>query len=55
MLPGEVATWFEAPICAQVSGYVSHQYKDYGAQVELGDLLADIETPDLDQRLLQTE
>jgi membrane fusion protein (multidrug efflux system) len=47
-LPGNVTAWNEAPIYAQVSGYVTHWYKDYGAQVEKGELLAEIEAPGLD-------
>jgi hypothetical protein len=51
VLPDDMVTWFEAPIYAQVSFYVSHRYKGYGAQVKVGDLLADIGTPDLDRQL----
>ena len=47
-LPGNVAAWNEAPIYAQVSGYVTHWYKDYGAHVEKGELLAEIDAPGLD-------
>jgi membrane fusion protein, multidrug efflux system len=47
-LPGEVKAWNEAPIYGQVSGYVSQWFKDYGAQVNAGDVLATIETPSLD-------
>ena len=47
-LPGNVVAWNEAPIYAQVSGYVTHWYKDYGAHVEKGDLLAEIDDPGLD-------
>jgi membrane fusion protein (multidrug efflux system) len=47
-LPGNVAGWNEAPIYAQVSGYVTHWHKDYGAHVEKGDLLAAIDDPGLD-------
>jgi RND family efflux transporter MFP subunit len=47
-LPGTINAWFDAPIYAQVSGYVSHWYKDYGATVKSGDVLATIETPALD-------
>ena len=43
-LPGTIQAWFEAPIYAQVSGYVKMWYKDYGAQVKEGDILAEIET-----------
>ncbi len=52
-LPGETQAWFKAPIYAQVTGYIEKWYKDYGATVRKGDLLATIATPDLDQQLLQ--
>jgi len=47
-LPGELNAWFEAPIYAQVAGYVKTWDKDYGAPVKGGDLLATIDTPALD-------
>ena len=47
-LPGNIAAWYQAPIYAQVSGYVAHWYKDYGARVKAGDVLATIDTPALD-------
>jgi RND family efflux transporter MFP subunit len=47
-LPGNINAWYEAPIYAQVNGYVSQWYKDYGAKVKAGDVLATIETPSLD-------
>ena len=47
-LPGNLDAWYEAPIYAQVSGYVAHWYKDYGAPVKAGDVLATISTPSLD-------
>jgi membrane fusion protein (multidrug efflux system) len=47
-LPGNIDAWYQAPIYAQVSGYVSHWYKDYGAEVKTGDVLASIDTPALD-------
>jgi membrane fusion protein (multidrug efflux system) len=47
-LPGNIEAWYQAPIYAQVSGYVAHWYKDYGAEVKVGDLLATIDTPALD-------
>ena len=47
-LPGNIDAWYEAPIYAQVSGYVAHWYKDYGATVKAGDVLATINTPSLD-------
>ena len=50
-LPGTINAWYSAPIYAQVSGYVRKWYKDYGATVKAGDLLATIEAPGLDQQL----
>ncbi|MCQ8241087.1 efflux RND transporter periplasmic adaptor subunit [Acetobacteraceae bacterium KSS12] len=47
-LPGELNAWFEAPIYAQVSGYVKNWYKDYGATVKQGELLATIDAPTVD-------
>ncbi|GBQ14402.1 efflux RND transporter periplasmic adaptor subunit [Swaminathania salitolerans] len=47
-LPANLAAWYQAPIYAQVSGYVKMWYKDYGAHVKAGDLLAEISTPSLD-------
>jgi RND family efflux transporter MFP subunit len=47
-LPGNLDAWYEAPIYAQVSGYVTHWFKDYGAPVKTGDVLATISTPSLD-------
>src|ERR1700677_4825992 len=48
VLPGSISAWYEAPIFAQVSGYVSHWYKDYGATVKTGDVLATVESPSVD-------
>ena len=47
-LPAEIAAWYQAPIYAQVSGYVSTWLKDYGAPVKRNEPLATIETPALD-------
>jgi membrane fusion protein (multidrug efflux system) len=47
-LPGNIDAWYEAPIYAQVTGYVAHWFKDYGAQVKAGDVLATVSTPSLD-------
>ena len=52
-LPGQTQAWYQAPIFAQVTGYVQAWYKDYGADVRKGELLATIATPDLDQELEQ--
>ncbi|HVE06862.1 MAG TPA: efflux RND transporter periplasmic adaptor subunit [Paraburkholderia sp.] len=49
-LPGTVRAYHAAPIYAQVSGYVQHWYKDYGAPVKAGDLLATIDAPTVDEQ-----
>ena len=49
-LPGNIHAWYSAPIYAQVSGYVSKWYKDYGAVVKAGDLLAAIDAPGVDEQ-----
>jgi RND family efflux transporter MFP subunit len=54
-LPGNVQAWFQAPIYAQVSGYVKMWYKDYGALVKKGDILAEINAPALDAQYAQAE
>jgi len=52
-LPGTVEGWFEAPIYARVEGYVKAWYKDYGALVKKGEVLAEMTTPDLDAEYRQ--
>lgn len=54
-LPGNVQAWFQAPIYAQVSGYVKMWYKDYGGQVKKGDILAEINAPALDAQYEQAK
>ncbi len=54
-LPGNVQAWFQAPIYAQVSGYVKMWYKDYGALVKKGDILAEINAPALDAQYGQAK
>lgn len=49
-LPGNIAAWYEAPIYAQVAGYVANWTSDYGAAVKQGEVLATITTPALDQQ-----
>src|SRR4030081_3057629 len=48
MLPGTLRAWNEAPIFAQVAGYVHNWNEDYGATVKAGQLLATIDAPGLD-------
>ena len=55
VLPGQVEANYEAPIHARVSGYLKMWYEDIGAHVKAGQLLAEIDTPDLDQQLLQAK
>ncbi len=52
-LPGRLEAYSRAPIYARVSGYLKSWKFDIGAKVKAGDLLAEIEAPDLDQQLLQ--
>ena len=52
-LPGRLEAFMRAPIYARVSGYLKSWKFDIGAQVKAGQLLAEIETPDLDQQLQQ--
>jgi RND family efflux transporter MFP subunit len=51
VLPGELQAWYEAPIYARVSGYLKKWYFDYGARVRKGQVLAEIDAPDLDAEL----
>jgi RND family efflux transporter MFP subunit len=52
-LPGTIEGWYEAPIYARVEGYVKAWYKDYGDTVKKGDVLAELNTPDLDAEYRQ--
>jgi RND family efflux transporter MFP subunit len=53
VLPSTLQAYTESPIHARTNGYLAHWYKDIGTRVEKGQLLADIETPEIDQELLQ--
>ncbi len=52
-LPGRFEAYTRAPIYARTSGYLKSWKYDIGAHVKAGDLLGEIETPDLDQQLQQ--
>jgi RND family efflux transporter MFP subunit len=52
-LPGSTSAFNDTPIYARTSGYVKRWYVDIGARVRKGQLLATIETPELDQQLQQ--
>jgi len=54
-LPGRLEAYSRAPLYARVSGYLKNWKVDIGAQVKGGELMAEIETPDLDQQLLQAK
>jgi RND family efflux transporter MFP subunit len=54
-LPGTIAGWYEAPIYARVTGYVKMWYRGYGDQVKKGDILAEINAPDLDAEYAQAK
>jgi RND family efflux transporter MFP subunit len=52
-LPGRLQAYITAPIYARVPGYLKSWKHDIGGKVKAGDLLAEIDTPDLDQQLMQ--
>src|SRR6266853_6252378 len=53
VLPGNTQAFSDAPIYARTSGYLKRWYFDIGAHVQKGLLLAEIETPEVDQQLQQ--
>jgi len=55
VLPGNVQAFFEAPIYARTSGYLRIWYTDIGDQVTKGQLLAEIDTPEVDQQYRQSK
>src|SRR5579863_4892665 len=54
ILPGSLQAFEESPIYARTSGYLVRWYKDIGSPVKKGELLAHIDTPEVDQELDQT-
>src|SRR5271166_5159665 len=52
-LPGRLEAYIRAPIYARVPGYLKSWKHDIGGKVKAGDVLAEIDTPDLDQQLMQ--
>jgi len=52
-LPGTLQGFVQSPIAARASGYLRRWYKDIGSRVGKGELLAEIETPEIDQQLSQ--
>jgi RND family efflux transporter MFP subunit len=55
VLPGQTEAYTDAPIYAQTSGYLKKWYFDIGAKVKAGDVLAEIDTPEVDQELAQAQ
>jgi RND family efflux transporter MFP subunit len=53
VLPGNTQAYIDSPIYARTNGYLKRWYVDIGARVSNGQLLAEIETPELDQQLRQ--
>ena len=55
MLPGNIQAFVETPIYARTNGYLKKWYVDIGGRVKAGDLLASIDTPEVDQQLNQAQ
>jgi RND family efflux transporter MFP subunit len=53
VLPGNIQAFEDSAIYARTNGYLKNWYVDIGARVKMGQLLADIETPEVDQQLDQ--
>src|ERR1700758_1036462 len=54
-LPGQTMPYTDAPIFAQTSGYLKKWYFDIGSRVKAGDVLAEIDTPEVDHELAQAQ
>ncbi|MBV8867219.1 MAG: efflux RND transporter periplasmic adaptor subunit [Acidobacteriaceae bacterium] len=55
VLPGNIQAFIDAPIYARTNGYLRRWYFDMGAHVSKGQLLADIESPEIDRQLQQAK
>ena len=55
VLPGNLQAFIESPIFARTNGYLLRWYRDMGSKVEKGELLAAIDTPEVDQELSQAK
>jgi RND family efflux transporter MFP subunit len=53
VLPANIQAYTDAPIYARTNGYLKHWYADIGAHVKSGQLLADIDTPEIDHQVVQ--
>src|ERR1700679_2955661 len=54
-LPGNIQAFVDAPVYARTSGYLKKWYSDIGTRVKTGDLLAEIDSPEVDQQLDQAK
>jgi RND family efflux transporter MFP subunit len=54
VLPGSLKPNVESPIYARTNGYLKKWYKDIGSHVQKGEILAEIDTPEIDQQLAQS-
>jgi RND family efflux transporter MFP subunit len=54
-LPGNVQAFNDTPIYSRTSGYLKKWYVDIGTHVKQGELMAEIETPEMDQQLMQAQ
>lgn len=54
-LPGRMEAYAKAPLYSRISGYLKTWKADIGTPVKAGQLLAEIDTPDLDQQILQAK
>lgn len=55
LLPGTIEAFTDTPVYARTNGYLKRWYVDIGAHVKAGQLLADIETPEIDEQLSQAK
>jgi multidrug efflux system membrane fusion protein len=54
-LPGQTQAYIQAPIYAQTNGYLKTWETDIGSKVKIGDVLGEIDTPEIDQQLAQAQ
>ena len=55
VLPGTLKPYVESPIYARTNGYLKKWYRDMGSRVDKGEMLAEIDTPEVDQQLAQAK
>lgn len=55
VLPGNILAFVDSPIYARTNGYLKKWYRDIGTRVKAGELLAEIDSPEVDQQLFQAK